>query len=332
MANHRIVLIGHGTISGAYLKAFASLPNNEIVGVVGRNEQRAEAFAKQHGIAVSGISLVEVASRANATAVVICTPNALHAEAVLSAAQQGLHCLCEKPLHISVAKQQEMIAACEQAGVKLAVSFMRRFTEHWQLIKQMMDDGKLGRIIAVDTTIKHYRTAAYYDSWHGTYEIDGGGPFIQQGSHIIDLAQWLCGGFQEVTDARLFRLVHDIETEDHGYAIVRYGNNAFGMITASTACAGMGHELIEISGTTGSLSADFNGFVSWSVPGMEQPLKQEGGIAAESLFKRLAGDFLQSIEQNRPPFVDGVSAGVTTEFISHIYSKAGLPVVTHTNS
>ncbi|WP_438346930.1 Gfo/Idh/MocA family protein [Paenibacillus sp. FA6] len=327
MVNHRIVLNGHGTISGAYLKACALIPNADVVGVVGRNAKRAEDFAQQHGIAVFGTSLADVVTRSSATAVIICTPNALHDEGVLAAAELGLHCLCEKPLHISLDKQREMIEACEKAGVKLAVSYMRRFSEHWQLIKRLIDEGKLGRIIAVDATIKHFRDAAYYDSWHGTYELDGGGPFIQQGSHIIDLVQWLCGGFHEVTDARMFRLVHDIETEDHGYAIVRYSNDAVGMITASTACAGIRRELIEISGTAGSISADFKGIVTWSVPGLEQPNECLEVTGNEGLFARLVEDFLWSIEQDRPPFVDGASAGVTTELVNDIYRKAGLPIV-----
>lgn len=328
MEKHRIVLIGHGGISGVYLKAFGSIPNAVVVGVVGRDAIRADHFAVQHDISVSGTDLAEVVARSGATAAVICTPNANHFEGVMNAAALGLHCLCEKPLHTTPKGNREMIESCKNAGVNLAVSYMRRFSGHWQLIKQMIEDGKLGRITAVDATIKHYRNPVYYDSWHGTYEWDGGGPFIQQGSHIIDLVQWLSDGFQEVTDSRMFRIMHNIETEDHGYAIVRYGNGAVGMISASTACVGVGRELIEISGTRGSVSADFRGIIAWSVPGLDQPIKSEEAVETDGLFALLAEDFLHSIEEERSPFVDGVSAGTTTELIHEIYKKAEVPIVT----
>ncbi|WP_337101125.1 Gfo/Idh/MocA family protein [Paenibacillus sp. YIM B09110] len=328
MFKHRIVLVGHGSISRVYLKALEVQPNAMIAGVVGRDANRAELFALQHGIPVWGTDLAEVVVRSGATAAVICTPNAHHYEAVLAAAALSLHCLCEKPLHITLQGQREMIEGCKGSGVKLAVSYMRRFSRHWQLIKQVIEEGKLGRITAIDATIKHYRDPAYYDSWHGTYEWDGGGPFIQQGSHLIDLVQWLCGGYQEVTASRMYRILHDIETEDHGYAVVRYANGAVGMINVSTACVGMGRELIEISGTRGSVSADFNGIVAWEIAGCEPPLQAEMAMENEELFTLLVEDFLRSIEEDRPPFVEGKTAAITSELVHEIYLKAGAPIVT----
>lgn len=330
MSQHRIVLVGHGGISKSYVRAFAKLDQAAIVGVVGRSGDKAQAFADQYGIAVSGTSLEEVAKKAEATAVVICTPNAAHYEGVMEASRLGLHCLCEKPLHIDPAKQQEMIASCKKHGVKLAVSYMRRLISHIQYMKEIIESGKLGRITVIDVTMKHFRPKEYYDSWHGTYEHDGGGPFIQQGSHIIDIAQWLGGGYQEVLEAKRFQVYHDIETEDHGYAVIRYRNGAIGMIEASTASVGMKKEIIEISGTNGTISASYDGIVTFDVPGLERPVFA-GDESNDTLFERLAADFIHSIDQDKEPMISGADAQTATEFILAIYKKAGDPIRTKVN-
>ncbi|WP_379155791.1 Gfo/Idh/MocA family protein [Paenibacillus sp. sgz5001063] len=321
---HRILLIGHGIISQTYIEVLRSLPEITLAGVVGRNLIRAAAFADQHDIKIYGTSIADTAARCGATAAMICTPNRAHYDNVLAAAECGLHCLCEKPLHIQPHRQQEMIEACKASGVVLTVSYMRRYSYHWQLIKQIMDSGEMGRILCVDASIKHYRSNKYYDSWHGTYDEDGGGPFIQQGAHLIDLVQWLCGGYTKVLDAKMFRLRHSIETEDHGYATVRYANGAVGMIQASTACKGMSRETIEISGTHGSITADFTGILECTLPGRENMMRSEADN--DQLFAKLCADFFNACKIGEKPFIDAESAAITTELIQEIYKVSGTPV------
>jgi UDP-N-acetyl-2-amino-2-deoxyglucuronate dehydrogenase len=332
MKQHRFILIGHGNISTKYIAAIrAVVPAAEIAGVVGRSAEKVAAFAKEHRIPYYGTDLKTVAEQAEATAAIICTPNALHDEGVLAASRLGLHCLCEKPLHISPERQREMIRSCQEHGVKLGVSYMRRLISHMQGIKELIDSGKLGRITVVDVMMKHFRSREYYDSWHGTMEIDGGGPFMQQGSHIVDLAQWLCGGYEAVLEARSFQVYHDIETEDHGYAIVQYRNGAVGMIEASTASTGMKTEYIEISGTAGSLKADYERIISFEVPGVDPPAPS-GDESNARLFERLVTDFVTAVETGREPAISGESAAAATEFIQAIYKKAGPPLRLHGSS
>lgn len=325
---HRFILIGHGGISAKYIAALRKLGDSVVIaGVVGRNSARCKAYAEEHGIPVWGTELRETAERARATAAVICTPNAAHYEGVMEASTLGLHCLCEKPLHIVPGKQEEMIRSCKAHGVQLGVSYMRRFLPHFLQIKEWMEAGALGRITVVDAVMKHFRPKSYYDSWHGTWEQDGGGPFIQQGSHILDMALWLAGGFREVLDAKTFRVYHDIETEDHGYATVLFGNGAVGMIEASTASSGMRKEYVEITGTRGSITADYERILECRVPGLEPPEPLQPPMANERLFEKLAADFVLAIETGREPFISGESAAGATELAVAIYAKAGAPMV-----
>lgn len=322
MSEHRILLVGHGMISHRYVEAFSHMPNASIVGVVGRDQERASAYAREKGIAYADTDLERAAVMTGATAAVVCTPNAAHGQAVLAAAKLGLHILCEKPLHIDPAVQTEMIASCRENGVKLAVSFMRRFTDHIQYVRELIERGNLGRLQVVDAVLKHYRPQSYYGTWHGTYAMDGGGPFIQQASHMIDLVLWLTGPYREVLDAKLFQAAHEIETEDHGYACIAYKNGAIGMIEASTACAGMDQEYLAISGTKGSIVLDFAGIRHFRVEGIESP-PDFPEVKTEHLFRRLAEDFIRSIEQDAEPFISGESAAQAVELVVEIYRKAG---------
>lgn len=322
MFEHRLLLVGHGMISHRYVEAFGQIPNATIVGVVGRDQERAAAYAREKGIAHADTDLGRAAAMTKATAAVICTPNAAHGRAVLQAASLGLHVLCEKPLHIHPEAQREMIASCRENGVKLTVSYMRRFTDHIRYVKGLIEQGELGRLQVVDAVLKHYRPQSYYNSWHGTYEMDGGGPFIQQASHMLDLLLWLVGEYREVLDARLFQAAHDIETEDHGYACVAYKNGAVGMIEASTACAGMEQEYLAISGTKGSIVLDFHGIRLFRVEGIASP-PEFPEVKTELLFRKLAEDFIRSIEQDTEPFITGESAAQAVELVDAIYRKAG---------
>jgi len=326
----KFILIGHGMIAATYIEAIAHMPQAEVVGVVGRSEQRAAEFAKQHRIPHSGTELEQVAASSGASAVIVCTPNGLHDLGVKSAARLGLHVLCEKPLHIDPKLQKQMVEYCEEYceehGVVLSVSFMRRFTPHLQWIKSLIDSGQLGQIIVADISLKHYRPPSYYqDVWHGTLAIDGGGPFMQQGIHLIDTIQWLCGGWNEVQSASRYTLLHEIEVEDHGYAVVTYNNGAIGSIAASTACVNMNNERLEISGTKGSITANFDGIIELKTSQqLDIPLFKESELGRTQLFIDLLLDFIQAIHTGATPVVSGSSALAATELVQEIYRIADM--------
>ncbi len=320
MTDQRFIIIGAGGISEEYVKAASSLEHVQIAGVVGRNADKTRVYAEKHQIPFHGTTLADVAEQAQATAVIICTPPALHSPYVIEAAKLGLHCLCEKPLDVSVEAQHAMVDACKEQGVFLGVSYIIRLSNHMRYLKELLDSGALGRILSANATLQTFRESNYYteSSWHGKKALDGGGAFLGQGSHIIDIAQWLMDGYQSVTEARCFNLVHDIEVEDSGYAIVKWGNGAVGMVEASTAYRGGNVNALEIFGTKGHIAANFGEFTTFNVEGMDAPEEFEG----IDFFKELMSDFTQAIEEGREPFVSGESAQIATELILDIYAKA----------
>jgi UDP-N-acetyl-2-amino-2-deoxyglucuronate dehydrogenase len=318
---HRVLLVGCGNIGKQYTDVVTELANIDITGVVGRDEQKTRLYAQKFGIKCFGTDIKEVAKESNATIALICTPNALHYQGVKEAAACGLHVLCEKPLHIYPEKQDEMIEICRRSNVKLGVCYRLRLLKHFRFIKDFIVSGHLGKVLVIDTYIKLWRGSDYYSnsSWHGKPDIDGGGPFIQQGSHYIDLAVWFGSGFKRVVSSDLFTLLHPIEVEDHGYAVVEYSNGAKGLIQASTICKGnqVFNSRIEISGTKGSIIVGNEGILEWDVEGFDKPEIEYTGDVFDELFM----DFTDAVENSREPFINGEAAKASVELINEIYRK-----------
>jgi predicted dehydrogenase len=161
----------------------------------------------------------------------VCTPNGLHAEHSVKALRAGFHVLCEKPMALTVPDCSAMINAAERANKRLFIVKQNRFNPPVEAVKNLIDDGKLGKIYSIQLSCFWNRNQDYYNnSWKGTKELDGGTLFTQF-SHFIDLLYWFVGDVEWVT-ARTGNFHHQglIEFEDTGMAILKFINGAIGTV------------------------------------------------------------------------------------------------------
>lgn len=322
----KFVIVGTGNISNTYAKALNKIPESEIVGVVSRSKTLPEWSADNIEIASSLRALT-----VGFDAVIICTPNAFHHESAIEAAGLGKHVLCEKPIDISLASADSMIEACRKAGVKLGVAYQRRMSPDIRVVKELLDRNVLGRVFAAELTVNNYRDAAYYSSskYRGTESVDGGGPFIQQASHYVDIYTWYFGKPVKVV-SMLDTFVHKIEVEDHGAALLRHENGMIGVIVASTAAKPGFDARLEIHGENGTAALENDVIVEWEVEGVPNPsrprdMKIMSGasshtVADTSLHEAILRDFISAVTGNHEPFVTGESARTATEVILQIYA------------
>lgn len=209
----RIGLIGRGfmgrTHSNAYKRVGDFFPELEyrpvLQAICGRDEAKAKAFADQWGYESVETDWKALIARDDIDAVDICTPNDLHADIAIAAAEAGKMILCEKPLARTLAEAQPMVDAVEKAGVRNTVWFNYRRIPAVTLAKQIIDSGKLGKIF-------HYR-ANFLQDWTISPELPQGGEALWRldadaaGSgvtgdllaHCIDTAMWLNGGIKDVS-------------------------------------------------------------------------------------------------------------------------------------
>ena len=322
---YKAIIIGPGSISRKYIQAANTINEMKVIGVVSRNLEKARKYADEMNIQYWGDNLRSVALNSNANVAIVCTPNAVHRKIVLEASELGLHILCEKPLATTREAQNEIIETCRKANVKLGVSYLYRFLPHIQKLKQLIGNGSFGDILTIDARMSIWRDSTYYSesTWHGTENLDGGGSFIQQGSHLIDLTNYLSGGYRKIESANRFTLFHPISVEDHGYAIIKYMCGAVGMIECSTIKKNMNIQEIQIMGTKGSARVSFEKILEWSMLDTAPPEINSNSIKKEFLFQNLLRDFCDAITQNRDPFISGDSAKKTGELIFDIYETAG---------
>lgn len=324
----RFALVGSGNISATYVRAVAALGADRAVvaAVVSRSGRRPEGVADTIPV-YDCIEAVDVP----VDAVILATPNGLHHEGAAAAAARGLHVLTEKCLDVTVEAMDRMIHDCDGAGVKLGVAFQRRMSPDNQVMKRVLADGVLGRVFAADLCVKFFRDQAYYDSaaYRGTRDLDGGGPFMQQAAHNIDVFAWFFGMPSRVA-SMLGTYAHSIESEDHGVALLRYADGMIGTVTASTCCIPGYDAALAIHGTRGSVRMENDEIVDWQVPGVANP-SDAGRFAVHSgagnaLVADTAGheailtDFIAAIHEDRAPAVTGESARLATELVLQIYA------------
>jgi len=303
--------------------------------------ERARARAAEFGVdhyADPG----QLLARADVDVVSVCVPSGEHAEVGIRAAASGKHLVMEKPIEVKLEAADRLIAACQASGVQLGVISQHRWDPGVRALKELVDSGRLGRLILGDAIVKWYRTQQYYESgdWRGTWELDGGGALMNQGVHYVDLLQWVMGPVERVF-ARCRTSAHEhIEVEDVALAVLSFANGALGLLECSTAVYPGLSERLEVTGTEGTVIVEAGELAVRELKdekGETSPYggklppaggRRQGTAAADPAdisyraHREQLADFLEAIEAGRKPFIDGLEARKPLELILAVYESA----------
>lgn len=193
-------------------------------------------------------------------AIVIATPHYSHVPIGIEALKAGLHVLVEKPIAVDKSDAERLIAAHQSDVQIFAAMFNQRTDPHYQKLRELVQDGSLGKIRRIQWTITDwFRTEAYYrsSSWRATWAGEGGGVLLNQCVHNIDLLQWIFGLPVRVRSFCQLGQFHDIEVEDHVAAIFEYADGALATFSASTGEA-PGTNRLEIAAENGRVVLENN--------------------------------------------------------------------------
>src|SRR3972149_1013589 len=196
----RFALAGCGRIAANHFGALEKHKERaELVAVCDVEAAALEKAARQTR-ARPFASYVEMLEKSDADVVVLSTPSGLHPLQTIQAAEAGKHVMTEKPMATRWEDGKRMVAACDEAGVRLFVVKQNRRNATLQLLKRAIEKRRFGRIFMVTINVFWSRPQEYYDSakWRGTWEFDGGA-FMNQASHYVDLLDWLVGPVAGVT-------------------------------------------------------------------------------------------------------------------------------------
>lgn len=329
-----IGLIGGGNITGTHAQAALAIPGTEIVAFYGTNPAKLEQLRGRFGGCLY-LDFKAFLSHRPMDMVIIGSPSGLHAEQGQAAAQRGLHVLTEKPIDISTQRADALIAACARAGVKLGVIFQDRLKPDVCVLKQLIAEGKLGKLLLADARVKWYRPPDYYSGsrWRGTWSLDGGGALINQGVHTLDLLLWLLGDVSSL-EARVATVLHSIQAEDTAIALLEFSCGAMGVFEATTAAYPGYPRRVEITGAEGTAILDGDHLVT---NGLRDPrpdlittqAAEKSANASSHLLNDIQGhrrvieDFIEAVRNDRSPACDGHEGRRSLELIERIYQASG---------
>lgn len=188
----RVGVIGAG-VGAAHLKAYSQLPRVEIMALAGLDDDRVRRVADTYNVPRTFREYQDLLAVPEIDAVSVCLPNILHAPVTIAALEQGKHVLVEKPLARNAQEGRAMIAAAEAQRRTLMVAFNHRYRGDVQWLKRYVDTGALGEIYYAKAHWMRRQGIPRLGSWFVSKEQAGGGPLIDLGVHVLDMAMYLMG-------------------------------------------------------------------------------------------------------------------------------------------
>ncbi len=285
----------------------------EVAGGFSPSAERRERFAAQYGLPVvdSAEALIDDPT---VDSVLLLTPPDARTDLVDRLAARGKHILMEKPVERTTPAAVGIVERCEQAGVTLAIVFQHRFREGSETLTRLMLEGALGDPAFIHVVVPWWRPQSYYDEpGRGSLARDGGGVLLSQAIHTLDLLLSITGPIAEVAAIVGTTGMHRMETEDAAGAGLRFANGALGALMATTAQYPGHPEAIEITGTKGSATLTRGELTLRFLDGREdrhgEPAPTGGGADPMAFpygwHQAVIEDFLDAIEEGRPPRVSG---------------------------
>lgn len=330
--NFGFAIVGCGVIAPRHARAIEDLPDARLAAAVDARPEAAASFGAEFGCDHTS-ELDRVLDRADVDVVCVCAPNGLHAEIGVRAAEAGKHVVVEKPIEVSLPATDRLITACRTAGVGLTVIYPRRFTPAGRQLRELVDSGRLGRLVLGDTVVKLYRGRAYWDSgtWRGSTELDGG-TLINQGVHALDLLQWIMGPVEKVA-GQVTTAVHDIAAPDIELGVLTFASGAVGMIEGTTVAYPGLCDRLEITGTGGTIVMDRGRILACELTDERSDLPAHGArinplppngndTPNHHAHRAQLADFLESIRDGREPAVTGADGRRAIEIVTALHESA----------
>jgi len=222
-------LIGCGGFSGDMADVVKRSKKAELIACFDIIPEKREEFSKRY-VCDYEKNYEAVLERSDIDGVILVSPNSLHAEQTILAAEHGKHVLVQKPIANLISDARRMIEACHKNGVILSVAHNQRRLAAYRKMKNMVETGSLGKTVMVETNFSHnagFRLTPQAWRW---YEAEcPGGPIMTNGIHAADTLQYLLGPIQSVT-SYLQRLCISAEIIDTGMSIFEFESGTLGYL------------------------------------------------------------------------------------------------------
>lgn len=319
-----------GIMSFAHMHAFSyarclkELPEVEFAGVADDDPARAKKMAREFG--VKAFAKYDDMLESDVDAIIVTSENINHRRHVVQAAQHEKHVMCEKPLATTAEDADAIVEVCKRSGIKLQTAFPCRYHPAFLRLKQAVQAGDLGRILAVKAT----NQGKCPGGWFTDLELSGGGAVIDHTVHVLDLMRALTGEEPVRVYAEIDSRMLNGGFDDTGILSVDFSGGMFATIDASwsrpKSFPFWGNVKLDVTGDGGIASMDM------FAQKIDHFSDKSGRLTYEywgdDMDLGLVSAFARSIGENKPVEITGEDGAIAAKVAAAAYESAitGEPV------
>ncbi len=330
-------MIGVGGIAGMHIAHLKQIPGVEVTAACDIKEDVAEAAAEQHDIPNVFTDYKKMLRLKEVDAVSICTPNVFHAKPAVAALRARKHVMVEKPMAMNAREAQAMVDAAKKARRLLVIGFQFRYDPKTQMLKRAIDDGRFGKILYTRCQAMRRRGIPNWGVF-GRKELQGGGPLIDLGVHIMEATHYLMGKPKPVAaSGNCYTYLGDKKSnvtvpwpnwdhktytvEDLAIGMIRFANGAT-MVVEASFCAHIEKSVFDINvlGEKGGgtwadpkIFTDFSGTMVNMEPSFLSP---------DTIWDEKMRDWIECIQTGRKPVCPGEDGVAVQKMLDGIYKSA----------
>ncbi len=334
MERVNIAVTGLGHFHGySYARAVKELTHGNLVAVSDDDAGRAKEAGQRYGVE-HYLDYHDVLKRNDVDAVIITSENTKHAQMAVDAAEARKHVLCEKPMATTVPDADRMSSAAQRAGIKFQMCFVMRYHAVSRLIKNAVDKGRIGKVVAMTGTNHLKWLEQLHTGFFIRPELSGGGSVMDHTIHLLDLMRWYTKSEAQKVYTTIGKNVHpELPVEDNGLTVIDFRSGAVGTIDGSwSRPAGWymwGDMALEIIGTKGMLSFDAFRQVVYVTQAEAPNNRLEWNFWGCDADKEMVRGFIDCILEDKKPVATAFDGRQGTEITVAAYesAKKGEPVL-----
>jgi len=325
----KIALTGTGSIAKVHAQAIQNTPDTEIVAVVNHRPESMRAFAAEFGIERQYPDVGAMLEDGDVDALIVGTPNYLHAPQTIAALEAGVHVMVEKPMAMDAAEAKEMLDTSRRCGVLLMVAHCWRFDPEVLWLRKQVEAGKLERIVRT----KGYGVHVHWgpSGWFTQKIYAGGGAMADMGIHALDTARFLLGDPQPVSVYACIDTVYkDFDVDDTGVILVNWEGGAMSTIESGwwQPHADGVEAATQLYGT-GGFGQIFPTYLELLDAEREAVERVDAGFPAvrdphcpQSMYDDQMAYFVECIQSGRTPSPGGLEGWINMRVVDAAYESA----------
>jgi UDP-N-acetylglucosamine 3-dehydrogenase len=321
--------LGFGVISAsnmgiAHMQTIKTYNNAELLAICDLDIERLNKAAKEFKGVATYTDYKEMLHRDDIDAVIVATPDQVHAEHTINSLEAGKHVLCEKPMALTLEDCKAMVDSAEKTGKKLMIGQICRYAPGFMITKELIEKGEIGELFFVESEYAHdYSKIPGVGGWR-IDPVKLRHPIIGGGCHAVDLLRWIAGDPYEVTAYANKKVLRDWPVDDCTIAIMRFPNDVIGKVFTSIGCKRAYTMRSVFYGDKGTIIADNH---SPFITIYKEQYKRGEHLFANGTDQRLAvrypvainshnivaelSEFIDTINQDLPVLTDGRQGAAT---------------------